>query len=742
MTTEKIFVGREAELQDFMSVLERSAGEAVMVVGQAGMGKTMLVNKMARLTERHPDLKCGWVRYEVTPTDSVDSRMALMMDNAFEAAQVEEGSFDGTRRSLGQWRALLNVVNLGDLVMSLRRDPQRNTREQFLERLQLISKRMPENGRAIFIIDPEKYMMEGSDGAWSLVVKRLPEKIKLLFAQRPEDVLVDSSQFRGLTNVIRIPDDGLDVLDEEAIDKLVDERALKVSYSVGELREAVARYQRHPYAVAAALDMIEDGAGIEELPSDPTPEGIVKEQSKRAFGKGAEAVRLMEAHAVLEVGVPDDVIEAVSRVDSASRKSLTADKYLGELLRDEGGGMRIYHAILADYILRQMSVKERREYHKRAVEVYREKLAVAREKQTRPGSLAAMRLAEHVLAVEGKGAFVYAFVNECYGALSNLGLLDAAIGLSERALGMVEKGTEEEAALLSILGLIYRRQGKLDEAEEMHKKSLAIAEELGLQEVMANSYGNLGLIYQTRGQLDEAEEMHKKSLAIEEKLGRLEGMASDYGNLGLIYRTRGELDKAEEMHKKSLAIEEKLGRLEGVASEYGNLGVIYQKRGDFKEAEEMHKKSLAIEEKLGRLEGMASEYGNLGVIYETRGQLDEAEEMHKKSLAIKKKLGLQEGMANSYGNLGVIYQTRGELDKAEEMHKKSLAIAEELGLQEVMASVYGNLGWLNEERGDKKKAREYWEKAAGLYGKIGMPHMVERVQGWIEELNRGDEQKE
>ena len=556
MTPEKIFVGRKAELEEFMKALERPAGEAVLVVGQAGMGKTMLVNKMARLAEKHPDLKCGWVRYEVTKTDSMDSTMALMMDNAFEAAQVKEGSFDGTKQSLGQWRALLNVVKLGDLVMSLRREPQRNTRDQFLKSLRLISERMPENGRAIFIIDPEKYMMDGSDGAWSLVVKRLPEKIKLVFAQRPEDVLVDSGQFNGLVNVVRIPNDRLDVLDEEAIDKLVDERAKKVKLSVGELRDAVSRYQRHPYAVAAALDMIEDGAAIEELPSDPTPEGIVKEQRKRAFGKGAEAVRLLEAHAVLEVGVPDDVIEVVSEVDSAKRKSLIADKYLGGLVRKEGEERRIYHAILADYILSQMSVKERREYHKRAVAVYREKLAVAEKRQTRPDALAAMRLAEHVLAAEGKGAFVDSFVDECYGALLNLGLFDAAIGLSERALGMVKKGTKEEAILL----------------------------------------GNLGVIYKTRGQLNKAEEIHKKALAINEKLGRLEGVASDYGNLGLIYMTRGELDKAEEMHKKSLAIAEELGMQEIMASEYGNLGLVYKERGDFKEAEKMHKKSLAIAE--------------------------------------------------------------------------------------------------------------------------------------------------
>jgi ABC-type ATPase with predicted acetyltransferase domain len=160
MAEKRIFVGRGDELKQFAKVLERPLGEAVLVVGQRGMGKTWLITRMGEIAESHPKLSCGWVRYEVTPTDSVDSTMALMIDNAFEAAQVEEGSFDGTQRSLQQWKALLNIIKIGDLVMSLRRNPAKNTREQFLERLRLISKRMPENGRAVFIIDPEKYMQE------------------------------------------------------------------------------------------------------------------------------------------------------------------------------------------------------------------------------------------------------------------------------------------------------------------------------------------------------------------------------------------------------------------------------------------------------------------------------------------------------------------------------------------------------------------------------------------------------
>lgn len=640
MSEQKIFVGRKKELEQFGKVLEDPKGQAVLVVGQAGMGKTWLTHKMAEVAENHPDLKCGWVRYEVTPTDSVDSTMALMMDNAFEAAQVTEGSFDGTPRGIQQWKALLNVIKIGDLVMSLRRDPQRNTREQFLKRLELVSERMPEDGRAIFIIDPEKYMQEKSDQSWAIVVKNLQEKIKFVFAQRPGDVLVDSETFGALTNVVSIPEKRLGVLEEGAVDELLTLRGKGLKCTVTDVRKVLSRYEGHPYALGAALDLIEGGIELEELPEKPEPTRFAEMQWKEVSNRSEDAIRLFKGYAILEVGVPDDVVEAVSEIDSDKRQHLLADKYLRGLFRKEGEGQRIYHAILADYIVGQIGEGERKEYHGRAVKVYREKLAEAEEAQTKPDALAAMRLAEHVLAAEGKEAFVNAFVNECYGPLKMLGLLDAALSFSQRALELTSVSSKEEAAVRCTLGVVYQMKGDLNKAEKMHLRALEIEKGGKREEGMARDYGNLGLTYFTRGDFDKAEEMHKKSLEICKKIGYQEWMSKEYGNLGVIYGSRGDLDKAKEMFLKGLEIDEKLGLLKGMAAKYGNLGNVYRGRGELDKAEEMFLNGLKIDEKLGRLEGMATKYGNLGLVYKKRGDIAKAKEYLEKTVDLYKKMGM------------------------------------------------------------------------------------------------------
>ena len=242
--------------------------------------------------------------------------------------------------------------------------------------------------------------------------------------------------------------------------------------------------------------------------------------------------------------------------------------------------------------------------------------------------------------------------------------------------------------------------------------------------------GELAYLHHFVGNLEQAEIVHKKSLAIGEKLGDQEGMAIDYGNLARVHLTQGKYDEAEGMLMKSLAINEKLGDLAKKAINYCNLGVIYQAQGKLDEAETFYKKAFVIDEELERLDSMASGYGNLGSLYQIQGKLDEAEAMNNKSLAINEKLGRLEGLAKNYGNLGGIYYVQGKLAEAEAMTIKSLEITEKLGDSEAIANNYSNLGLIYIKRGDMDAARKYCEKAIKLFEEIGVEHMAEKIRGW------------
>ena len=241
MAKARPFVGRKAELEQFKRVLENPAGQGVLVVGQAGMGKTWLIDRMAWIAENHPRFKCGCVRYELTSNDPPDVVMEWMMDDAFHAGDVVEGSCDSTARRRKQWYALLTTLipkgkDIAELLQSLEPNRKRPTREELLDRLRLISAKMGDVGRGVFILDPHEYLSLDKDEyaeEWSIVVRDLPEKIKIVFAQRPEDVLARYPKFAQDERVVRIPPDVLGKLEEDAVDELLDQRAAETRYTSG-----------------------------------------------------------------------------------------------------------------------------------------------------------------------------------------------------------------------------------------------------------------------------------------------------------------------------------------------------------------------------------------------------------------------------------------------------------------------------------------------------------------------------
>ena len=727
MAQDKIFVGRKAELEQFKKVLEDLKGQAVLVVGHRGMGKTWLVNKMAEIGENHPKLKCGCVRYEVTPTDSVDSTMALMMDNAFEAAQVTESSFDSTPRRLRQWKALLNVIKIGDLMQCLCREPTKNTREQFLEKVQLISKRMPENGRAIFIIDPEKYMQKDSDQSWSIVVRELPDKIKLIFAQRTEDVLVESRTFAALDNISRIPEKTLGILEEQAVDELLDRRVTDIAYPVTEVRRILNKYKGHPYALQGALDLLKAGTKLEELPQDPT--GIATAQWKELCKRGKDAIRLFKTYAILEVGVPNEVVVAVSELDTDTLHSVLANDFLSGLLCEEGYGKRIYHAILSDYILDQMGEDEKRVYHHRCEEIFRNRLNI----EIKPDALSASRLPWHVLPGREKHTFVNVFLDEVSDALMKLGLFDDALMLARRALSIVEPESSKEARVLIMLAFVLDSLGQLDGAEFALQKAVEISQAIGDIESMAIEFGNLGVVYQKKGDLEKAEAMYKKALETNKKIGRKCGMQADYTNLSILYSELGKLTEAEDMLRKVQQVSE-FADYRVIGATYVELGMARKKNGRLDQSEEYLRNGLQWYEKRGDIEGKAACAFNLATVLCMRGDINGGEDMMRRALKDFEIIENESQIAKSSSILGSCRVFKGDLGEALRFFSKALCIYERKGQTKNIAEQCVNIAGLYAKQGCKNKALAHWQKALEIFNKIGMKTEIEKTQKSIDEL--------
>ncbi|MEU8530065.1 MULTISPECIES: CHAT domain-containing tetratricopeptide repeat protein [Streptomyces] len=288
-----------------------------------------------------------------------------------------------------------------------------------------------------------------------------------------------------------------------------------------------------------------------------------------------------------------------------------------------------------------------------------------------------------------------------------------------------QSGTPQQQARLGItyhqLGVIAHQRGKLDEAEDWYRQSLAIDEELGSRSGAAGVYHQLGIVAQERGQLDEAEDWYRRSLTINEELGNRTNVATSYHQLGTVTHARGQLEEAENWYHQALGICKELGDRLGTARAYHQLGISAQERGQLDEAEDWYRQSLAISDELGNRPSTAGVYHQLGIVAQERRQLDEAENWYRQSLAIHDELGNLAGTAQASHQLGIVHQERGQLDEAEDWYRRSLAVSRELGNRPATASSYGQLGVLAGIRNRDGEALEWVVRCVTTFDQFPHP---------------------
>lgn len=710
-------VGRDPEVQQILDLVV--ANRSVLVVGRQGYGKSRLLDEIAR-REEHKGIKLSPVYMEIQAHETPETIFEELLNGAYAYQQPhpikmnhplvrerfdriltlfsgefnwEAGKVSG---SLG-----LAVGTIFQVIQALKARPEMPTEEKLLVLLEAISQ--PTDRRIVLVFDAVAEALQGQHTSWLRFVEAIRDRklrVACVFSSRPDGPLM-ANDFCLSPLITVVPDtEGLQTLDEAATDDWAeqaireDEKQPKdlqagLRAKESEFKSKLRHYGGWPYPLTAAITLALSGEEVVSIPNDPLKVG---EEMWRKLTPDAK--KLMIAHLVLEVPAPPHVVQAVAELSPEVHNGLVNDRFVASLLPERDHSRALFHSLFAEEVAKQMASSgiDAKAYHQRAVEYFRERIEATRDSV--PDVFAADRIVAHLLALGQSDAATATFVQECTPLLIRAGVFEPIISWTNELVQTDNLYLGNKSALFSNLGIALRILGELDGAEEMHRKSLAIDEELGIKDRMACDYINLGIVMMVRGDWDGAETMYRKSLAINEGLGFREAMATDYGNLGLIMQKRGDLDRAKEMFGMSLAINEELGRKEWKALDYGNLGIVMEKQGD----------------------------------------LDEAEAMYRNSLALNEELGRKMGVANQYGNLGNLMHIQGNLNGAEEMYRKSLQINKELGRKDVMAHDYCNLGIAREKQGDIAGARDCWHEALKLFTLVGIPYMVEQIKAWLDSL--------
>ncbi|UCG69523.1 MAG: DUF2791 family P-loop domain-containing protein [Thermoplasmata archaeon] len=214
---------------------------------------------------------------------------------------------------------------------------------------------------------------------------------------------------------------------------------------------------------------------------------------------------------------------------------------------------------------------------------------------------------------------------------------------------------------------------------------------------------------------EEAIKFYNFALELEQDPQKRMGILED---LGAIYDLIGNYEMGIDSYKKARELTKDPKKK---AEFTANIGGLLEKNGKFEEAMNLNNEALDMVKDEDCI-GKALALHNLGHLVFMMGDYNKAIENLEQSLEIYEKIDNPIGIATTCTSLGDVHDWRGEFDIASEYLKKSLNIIEKSSnLQGISAAILST-GIIYEKMGDFKASLNQLERAHKIYEKIGDQH--------------------
>jgi PAS domain S-box-containing protein len=739
-------IGREESLDrldERYELLERTGGHSVLVTGEAGIGKTTLVEQFRdRILDRDP--------------------------NAVIAAGVcdsdTQQTYEGFREVIDELPGQQTFADiLADFASPQSGDPEEMTqgRQEFFERIAEELRGVATDHPVVLVVEDMHWADEGTValfeylvdevGRWGHPVMFLGTYQTSTVAQsHPVLEIANETADAGRGTVIELePFDTSRV--RSLLSSLLDVETVPPAFT-----EAVSAHTGGtPLFVnelgrqaVDAVGPVQTGADLpDSLDEIDVPETVETAVSQRLESLPDDVWPALRVGAVIGRAFSFDLLREASDVPTNRLIEYSNTLIRRDIWAHSDDGISFAHGLVREQTLERIAVSERESLHATvatAIEHHHEErlgewagrlayhydnageYGLAFEYYQRAGEVAAEAYANDDAIEHYQRALELDSAHDVADDPARASLATELAGVYDRR-GEYDRATEHYREALEIYravedregqGDILRRRGKVavsqgdyDQAETHCTESLSLMREVGNSRGEARALDTLGQIAESRGNYDRAESYCEESLEINRAIGDQRGQADSLRQLGVVAQKRDDYDRAEHYHRKSLALYEAIDYPTGEAGELGNLGVVAQSRGDYEAAAKYYEECLERFEEIGDREGKGAVLGNLGVVAMNRGAHDRAREYYRESLEIMRSIGNRKKEANALRNLGVVAKSTGENETAIEYYEESLEIARELGDQYGEADSLHNLGEIKARIGDYERAKAYHEES-------------------------------
>jgi class 3 adenylate cyclase/tetratricopeptide (TPR) repeat protein len=798
------FVGRDRELEQLGLALARAAsghGQAVAVVGEAGVGKSRLAWELTRSHRTHDwlVLESGAVSYgRATPylpviellkgyfriqerdeTREVRERVAgklLTLDRALEPLMVP-------------LLALLDVP-VDDAAWDALDRPQR--RQRTLDAVKQLLVRESQVQPLLVLFEDLHWVDAETQALLDSIVESVPTtRVLLLVNYRPEYEHAWGSKTYYLQ--LRI-----DPLPPESAAELL-RALLGEDRTVEPLKQVlIARTEGNPFFLEESVrtlvetQVLVGERGAYRVTKTPdawhipaTAQAILTARIDRL---APEDKRLLQAASVIGKDVPFALLQAIAEVPEATlrrglghlqaaeflyetslfpdleytfRHALTHDVAYGGLLQDRRRALhaRIVTATEALHAERLTEHIERLADHALRGELWDKALAYLRQAGAKAFARSANREAvvsfEQALTALSRVPETREILEQgvdvrlaLRNALWPLGRFETGFGHLLDAERLAERLSDQRRLgwIAAYLAEHARQTGHVAAAPAFAERALTIAEGLGdlSLHVAANYY--LGSAYFAAGDYRRADEFFPRILQLleggrfRERCG-LAGFPVVMSRMfwALTLAERGEFDQAAAEAQEGLRLADVLDHPYSLACAFRGLGRPYLARGDLDRAIRLTERAVALSRERHIPQIWPEIADQLGYAYALSGRVVDGLGMLEEALAALESMGMFQWRTPLIAHLGEAYLLASRPEDALAMAERGLALSRERGHRGSEAWTLRALGEIasHGDRPDVVTAEAHYRAAMALASELGMRPLVAHCHLGLGQLHRG-----
>jgi len=731
----KALVGRKevvARLQTALEGLKAGKGQVLFIEGEAGIGKTRLVQELirqARELSLSGLLGGGHSIEQQTPyrawRDIFSSYFALdgLADPVARQEKVKQVVQDVAPK-LAQRLPLLNdLLSLGlpDTPLTAALDPA--LRQESLVTLLIQLLRAWAQERPLMMVLEDAYWLDSL--SWELAVKVAKallgagEPLLLVMVSRP--ISDQSLGIQAATTLRNMP--GSETLEIGALD--VEEIATLVAGRLGLPPESL------PLEVARFVRERSGGNPFfsEELTYTLRDRGLIRIENTNGSPRLEVSPELFRTDSILPDTLQGLVLARIDRLppdrqltlkvssvigrnypypplrDSVSQLSVLTEalllQHLQELIRrslimlEAPAPEPLYafkHAITYEVTYHSLLFAQRRQIHRVLAEWY--------EKFYTSNLEAAYALLAHhwMHAAEGGGDATLTLKAKDYLSKAGTQALQLcaypeALSFLLRALSMLpqaSQNTVERAGLLISIGITHEKMADYDPAMVALQEALELSRSVSDAKVESQALSELSWIAVRKGEYTEAEQLGEQALGLALQVGDKAASANAGYRLGIIAFYEGNYPLAARRFEEGLALFQEVGDRYKVAGSLNSLGMVAIYKEDFVAASSYFEKALSLARELGNREAIGKFLGNLGLVAEKQGDYPLAIQHYQESQGILREIGARHAALLNVLNLGDVATAQGNDAEAERYYLEVLPEALTLGAMNMaLAAVRG-----------------------------------------------------